>query len=346
MMSNTGMTRGLMSGAMALGLLAGSGLSASAQEVLNVYTYREPGLIKPLLDEFTKETGIKVNTVFMSNGLEERIRTEGKNSPADVLLTVDIGRLQQAKDYGITQPVKISALEKVIPATYRDPEGHWFGVSTRARVVYASKERVKQDAITYEELADPKWKGKVCIRSGQHLYNISLIAAVIAHKGEAKAEEWLKGLKANLAKKPSGGDREQAKDILAGVCDIGIGNTYYVSLMRNGKDEEQKKWGEAINVILPTFQDGGTHVNISGIAVAKYAPNKANAERFMEFMISDDAQHIHADVNSEYPVKPGIKIHPTIASFGTLKPDTISIAEIAKHRKKASELVDKVGFDQ
>jgi iron(III) transport system substrate-binding protein len=346
MMSNTGMTRGLMSGALALGLLAGSGLSASAQEVLNVYTYREPGLIKPLLDEFTKETGIKVNTVFMSNGLEERIRTEGQNSPADVLLTVDIGRLQQAKDYGITQPVKISALEKVIPATYRDPEGHWFGVSTRARVVYASKERVKQDAITYEELADPKWKGKVCIRSGQHLYNISLIAAVIAHKGEAKAEEWLKGLKANLAKKPSGGDREQAKDILAGVCDIGIGNTYYVSLMRNGKDEEQKKWGEAINVILPTFQDGGTHVNISGIAVAKYAPNKANAERFMEFMISDDAQHIHADVNSEYPVKPGIKIHPTIASFGTLKPDTISIAEIAKHRKKASELVDKVGFDQ
>ncbi len=346
MMLNTKVMSGWMSSAVALGLLASSGVSASAEEVLNIYTSREPGLIKPILDEFTKETGVKVNTIFLSNGLEERVRSEGQNSPADVILTVDIGRLQAAKDYGVTQPVKSAALEKVIPAAYRDPEGHWYGVSMRARVVYASKDRVKQDKITYEELANPKWKGKVCIRSGQHLYNISLFAAVIAHKGEAKAEEWLKGLKANLAKKPSGGDREQAKDILAGVCDIGIGNTYYVSLMRNGKDEEQKKWGEAINVILPTFEGGGTHVNISGLALAKYAPNKANAEKFMEYMVSDDAQHLHAEANSEYPVKQGIKIHPTIASFGELKADTVAIAEIAKLRKKASELVDKVGFDQ
>jgi iron(III) transport system substrate-binding protein len=346
MMLNTKVMRGWMSSAVALGLLASSGVSASAEEVLNIYTSREPGLIKPILDEFTKETGVKVNTIFLSNGLEERVRSEGQNSPADVILTVDIGRLQAAKDYGVTQPVKSAALEKVIPAAYRDPEGHWYGVAMRARVVYVSKDRVKQDKITYEELADPKWKGKVCIRSGQHLYNISLFAAVIAHKGEAKAEEWLKGLKANLAKKPSGGDREQAKDILAGVCDIAIGNTYYVSLMRNGKDEEQKKWGEAINVILPTFEGGGTHVNISGLALAKYAPNKANAEKFMEYMVSDDAQHLHAEANSEYPVKQGIKIHPTIASFGELKADTVAIAEIAKLRKKASELVDKAGFDQ
>jgi iron(III) transport system substrate-binding protein len=346
MMLNTKVMRGWMSSAVALGLLASSGVSASAEEVLNIYTSREPGLIKPILDEFTKETGVKVNTIFLSNGLEERVRSEGQNSPADVILTVDIGRLQAAKDYGVTQPVKSAALEKVIPAAYRDTEGHWYGVAMRARVVYASKDRVKQDKITYEELADPKWKGKVCIRSGQHLYNISLFAAVIAHKGEAKAEEWLKGLKANLAKKPSGGDREQAKDILAGVCDIAIGNTYYVSLMRNGKDEEQKKWGEAINVILPTFEGGGTHVNISGLALAKYAPNKASAEKFMEYMVSDDAQHLHAEANSEYPVKQGIKIHPTIASFGELKADTVAIAEIAKLRKKASELVDKVGFDQ
>jgi len=337
--------RTLLLGATVAGLTAGSSLSASAQE-LNLYTSREPGLIKPILDQFTKETGIKVNTVFVNNGLEERVRTEGENSPADVILTVDIGRLQAAKDYGITQPVKLTALEETIPANYRDPEGHWFGVALRGRVVYASKDQVKQDKITYEELADPKWKGKVCIRSGQHLYNISLIAAVIAHKGEAKAEEWLKGLKANLAKKPSGGDREQAKDILAGVCDIAVGNTYYVSLMRNGTNEEQKKWGEAINVILPTFEGGGTHVNVSGLALAKNAPNKANAEKFMEFMVSDEAQHLHAEANSEYPVKAGIKIHPTIASFGQLKPDNVPIAEIAKLRKKASELVDKVGFDQ
>ena len=343
---NTTFARGMLFGATALGILAASSLAASAEEVLNIYTSREPGLIKPLLDEFTKETGIKVNTIFLSSGLEERIRTEGANSPADVILTVDIGRLQAAKDYGVTQPVKSEALEKVIPAAYRDPEGHWFGVSMRGRVVYASKDRVKQDAITYEELADPKWKGKVCIRSGQHLYNISLFAAVIAHKGEEKAEQWLKGLKANLAKKPSGGDREQAKDIMAGVCDIAIGNTYYVSLMRNGSNPEQRQWGEAIKVILPTFEGGGTHVNISGLALAKNAPNKANAQKFMEFMVSDEAQRIHAEANSEYPVKAGIKIHETIASFGPLKPDNIAIADIAKLRKKASEMVDKVGFDQ
>jgi len=345
-MLNTKFARALLFGAASLGALAGSGLPASAEEVLNIYTTREPGLIKPILDEFTKETGIKVNTIFMSQGLEERLRTEGQNSPADLIITVDIGRLQAAKDYGVTQPLKSEALEKVIPAAYRDPEGHWFGVSMRGRVVYASKDRVKQDQITYEELADPKWKGKICIRSGQHLYNVSLFAAVIAHKGEAKAEEWLKGLKANLAKKPSGGDRDVAKDILAGVCDIGLGNTYYVSLMRNGSDAEQRKWGEAINVIMPTFEGGGTHVNISGLALAKHAPNKANAQKFMEYMVSDDAQRLHAEANSEYPVKAGIKIHETIASFGPLKPDTIPIAEIAKLRKKASELVDKVGFDQ
>ncbi|MBM6594287.1 Fe(3+) ABC transporter substrate-binding protein [Microvirga pudoricolor] len=327
------------------GLMLASAAPALAQEI-NLYTYREPGLIKPLLDEFTKETKIKVNTIFLSSGLEERIKAEGANSPADVILTVDIGRLQNAKDLGITQPIKLEALDKAIPATYRDPEGHWYGVSTRGRVVYASKDRVKLDKLTYEELADPKWKGKICIRSGQHLYNVSLIAAVIAHKGEAKAEEWLKGLKANLAKKPSGGDREQAKDILAGVCDIAIGNTYYVALMRNGTNAEQKTWGEAINVVLPTFEGGGTHVNISGVALAKNAPNKADALKFIEFMASDTAQHIHADVNSEYPVKNGIQLNETVASFGQLKPDSLPIAEIAKQRKKASELVDKVGFDQ
>ncbi|WP_370438146.1 Fe(3+) ABC transporter substrate-binding protein [Microvirga sp. TS319] len=342
-MLTTTFTRTLLLGAAALCTMAGSAIAA---ESLNIYTTREPGLIKPVLDEFTKETGIKVNTIFISNGLEERIRTEGENSPADLILTVDIGRLQAAKDYGVTQPVKSEALEKVIPAAYRDPEGHWFGMALRARVVYASKDRVKQDKFTYEELADPKWKGKICSRSGQALYNISLFAAAIAHMGEDKAEQWLKGVKANLARKPSGGDREQAKDILAGVCDIGIGNTYYVSLMRNGSDEEQKKWGEAINVILPTFEGGGTHVNVSGLALAKYAPHKANAVKFMEYMVSDESQRIHAEANSEYPIKAGIAIHPTIASFGELKADNVPIAEIAKLRKKASEMVDKVGFDQ
>lgn len=331
-------------GAVLFGLLTCSGLPAAAQDV-NLYTSREPALIKPLLDEFTKQTGVKVNTIFASSGLEERLRTEGANSPADVLLTVDIGRLQQAKEYGVTKPVDSEVLEKAIPAAYRDPEGHWFGLSLRGRVVYASKDRVNQDAITYEELADPKWKGKICTRSGQHVYNVALFASVVAHKGEAKAEEWLKGLKANLARKPSGGDREQAKDILAGTCDIALGNTYYVGLMRNATNE-QRQWGEAIKVIMPTFQEsGGTHVNISGIAMAKGAPNPENARKFMEFMVSDAAQKIYADVNFEYPVKTGIPLDETVASFGKLKPDTLPIGEVAKHRKAASQLVDTVGYD-
>ncbi len=330
----------------ALGVLTLTLASAASAQELNLYTYREPGLIKPLIDEFTKETGIKVNTLFAASGLEERLRAEGASSPADVLLTVDIGRLQQAKDYGVTQAVKSEALEKAIPAAYRDPEGHWFGVSLRGRVVYASKDRVKQDAITYEDLADPKWKGKICIRSGQHLYNVSLFAAAIAHMGEAKAEEWLKGLKANLAKKPSGGDRDVVKDIAAGVCDIGLGNTYYVALMLNGKDADQRKQAEAVKVILPTFQGGGTHVNISGVTLAKHAPNRENALKFMAFLTSDTGQRIHAHVNHEYPINPKISVDETIASFGDLKPDTLPIAEIAKLRKTASELVDKVGFDR
>ena len=331
-----------------LAALAVSGLplapfAASSQE-LNLYTYREPALIKPLLDEFTKSTGIRVNTVFAASGLEERLRAEGQNSPADVLLTVDIGRLQQAQDYGVTQPVKSDAIEKAIPAAYRDPEGHWYGVSLRGRVVYAAKDRVAQDTISYEELADPRWKGKLCTRSGQHVYNIALFAAVVAKKGEAGAEEWLKGVKANLAKKPSGGDREQAKDILAGGCEIALGNTYYVGLMRNATNE-QRQWGDAVKVIMPTFSGGGTHVNISGLVMAKNAPNPDNALKFFEFMVSDTAQRIYADVNYEYPVKANIPLDETVASFGILKPDPMPIAEIAKHRKAASQLVDKVGFD-
>jgi len=316
---------------------------AAAQGEVNLYSYREQKLIQPLLDAFTKDTGIKVNVVSASSGLEQRIKTEGANSPADVLLTVDIGRLGDAVNAGITQPVKSEVLNKVIPSQYHDPEGHWYGVSMRARVIYAAKDRVKQDAITYEELADPKWKGKICIRSGQHIYNNALIAAMIAKHGEAKAEEWLKGLKANLARKPSGGDREQARDVAAGTCDIGIGNTYYWALMKNSAN--QKDWAEATRVILPTFADGGTHVNISGVMLAKNAPNRANAVKLIEWLAGDTAQHLYADVNYEYPVKSGIKVNDIVASYGTLKPDTMPLSKIAANKKAAANLVDKVGFD-
>ena len=325
------------------GALCASVSMASANEV-NVYTYRETKLIQPLFDAFTKDTGIKVNVISASSGLEQRIKTEGANSPADVLLTVDISRLEDAVQNGVTQPINSKAIDEAVPAQYRDPEGHWAAVALRARVVYASKERVKQDAITYDELADPKWKGKICIRSGQHMYNNALFAAMVARHGEAKAEEWLKGLKANLAQKPSGGDRETARDIAAGKCDLGIGNTYYWALM-NDKEADKKPWAEATKVILPTFQGGGTHVSLSGVALMKNSPNKADAMKFIEWMVGPHAQQMHADVNYEYPIRAGVPINKTIAGYGTLKADAVPLAQVAANRKKASALVDKVGFD-
>jgi iron(III) transport system substrate-binding protein len=329
--------------AAAAALVAAVG-AAAAQSDVNVYTYRETKLIQPLFDAFTKDTGIKVNVISASSGLEQRIKTEGANSPADVLLTVDIGRLEDAVQAGITQPIKSDLVDKAVPAQYRDPEGHWYGVSMRARVVYASKDRVKQGAITYEELADPKWKGKICIRSGQHIYNNALVAAFIAHHGAVKAEEWLKGVKANLAQKPSGGDRETARDVAAGKCDLGIGNTYYWALM-NDKEADKKSWAEATRVILPTFQGGGTHVNLSGVVLAKHAPNKANAMKLIEWLVDDKAQHMHADLNYEYPVRAGIAINPTIAGYGPLKADPMPLSKVAEYKKAAANLVDKVGFD-
>ena len=329
----------------ALSLAGGAFQPAHAEGSVNVYTYREPALIKPLFDEFTSQTGIAVNVIFAKDGLEQRIKAEGDNSPADVLLTVDIARLQEAVELGVTQPVASQTLDSTVPAELRDAEGHWHGVSMRARVVYASKERVEQDEITYEELADPQWRGRICIRSGQHNYNNALFAAFLARHGEEKTQSWLEGLKANLAKKPSGGDRDVAKDIAAGVCDLGIGNTYYVGLMQNG-DEEQQAWAQAMKVIMPTFEDGGTHINISGVVLAKNAPNAENAVRLMEWLVSDEAQHHYASMNYEYPVKEGIEVDPTVAAWGKLQPDTLSLSDIAANKKKAAEIVDRVAFDE
>ncbi|MFL5033027.1 MAG: Fe(3+) ABC transporter substrate-binding protein [Xanthobacteraceae bacterium] len=330
--------------AVGLATFAAAATPAHADEV-NLYTYREPGLIKPALDAFTKNTGIRVNTLFAADGLAERIRAEGSNSPADLLIAVDIGRLQQAIDLGVTQPVKSNVLEKAVPAQFRDPQGQWYALTLRSRIIYAAKDRVADQALTYESLADPKWRGKICIRSGQHPYNTSLIAAYLAKHGEGKTEEWLKGVKANLARRPSGGDREGARDILAAVCDLAVGNSYYVGLMRNAKEEEQRKWGAAIKTINPTFDGGGTHVNISGVVMAKNAPNRAGAARLMEFLISDSAQHIFSDLNYEYPVVAEAPVADSVKSFGALRPDTLPLNDVGKNRKAASMLVDKVGFD-
>lgn len=319
---------------------------AAAAEV-NLYTTREPGLIRPILDAYTAKTGTTVNTVFVEKGLAERVAAEGERAKADVLMTVDIGNLIELVDRGLAQPVKSAALEAAVPATLRDPEGRWFALSSRARVAYAdARDFPDLKTLSYEELADPKWKGKLCLRSGQHPYNTALIAHHLVKHGPEKTEAWLKGLKANLARKPAGGDRDVARDILAETCEIGLGNSYYVGLMRSGKGgPEQVKWGEAITVALPKFEGGGTHVNVSGAVVAKNAPNRDEAVKLLEYLVSDEAQALYAQANFEFPVKPGAKIDPLLTAMGPLAIDPTPLAEIARNRKAASLLLDKVGFD-
>jgi iron(III) transport system substrate-binding protein len=333
-----------------LAAAAGAVASAQAAESVTLYTTREPALIQPLLSAFSKQSGIEVNTVFVKDGLLERVRAEGARSPADLLMTVDVGNLMDLVDGGVTQPVKSGTLEAAVPANLRGADGQWYALSMRARVLYADKS-LPLTSFHYEDLADPKYKGKVCIRSGQHPYNTALVAAYIAHEGEARAEQWLRGVKANLARKAAGGDRDVARDILGGICDIGLANSYYVGQMKAAKEgTDARKWGDAIKVVRPTFaskKSGGTHVNISGAAVAKNAPQRANAVKLLEFLVSEGAQALYAQANYEYPVRKGVALDPIVsASIGELKVDPLPVAEIAKFRKQASALVDKVGFDQ
>ncbi len=330
----------------ALAMSSAIAAPAMAEGEVNVYSYRQPFLIEPLLKAFTEKTGVKTNVIFAKKGLEARIEAEGENSPADILMTVDIGRLHGAKMAGIAQPLKSDILEKNIPAQYRDKDGEWFGLTTRARVIYASNDRVEQNSITYEELADPKWKGKICTRSGQHVYSIALFASMVAHKGEEEAKKWLEGVKANLARKPTGNDRAQVKAIYSGECDLSLGNTYYMGKMQtNTKEPEQQDWAKSVRILFPNTNDRGTHVNISGMLLAKYAPNKDNAVKLMEFLSSGEAQKIYAEANHEYPVLDGVEASKLVQSWGSFKADSLSLNKVADARKKASELVDIVDFD-
>jgi iron(III) transport system substrate-binding protein len=327
-------------------VMTGSLLAPAMAQEVNLYTTREPGLIRPLLDAFTSGTGIEVNTVFIKDGLPERVAAEGENSPADVLITVDFGNLIDLVDKGVSQAVRSDVLDAAIPPALRDPDGHWYTLSMRARVIYASVDRVEEDHLTYDDLADSKWRGRVCIRSGQHPYNTALFAAYIARNGVSSAETWLEGIRDNTARKPGGGDRDVARDILGGICDIGPANSYYVGRMRSGAGgPDQKEWGAAIKVILPRFEGGGTHVNVSGAAIAANAPNRDHAVTLLEFLVSDEAQKLLANANYEYPVKEGILANPLIAELGELVADDTPLVEIAAQRRVASELVDKVGFN-
>ena len=314
-----------------------------AQEI-NVYSHRQPELIQPLVDAFTAETGITVNVAFVDKGMAERLQAEGDRSPADLVLTVDIARLLQIVEADVLQPVQSDVLESNIPETLRDPGDLWFGLTSRARVVYASKDRVAPGEVTtYEDLASDKWKGRLCTRSGLHDYNIALLGAIITHHDEAYATTWAEGLKANLARKPDGGDRDQVKAIAAGECDIALGNTYYMGQML--ADPEQVPAAESVNIVFPTFEAGGTHLNISGVAMTRSAPNKENALRFMEWLSGDAAQKIYAETNYEFPVKSGVARSDLVQSWGDFTPDTTPLADIAAARATALKIMETVNFD-
>ncbi|KJE35578.1 iron ABC transporter substrate-binding protein [Thalassospira sp. HJ] len=331
-------------GGAVFGATAIAATTATAQEV-NVYSLRQAFLVEPLFEKFTAETGIDVNVIFAEKGLVERIKQEGANSPADILMTVDISRIQQAVDAGVTDAVSNDTLASNIPAHLRDPEGHWFALTQRGRAIYASKERVAEGEITsYEDLADPKWEGKVCTRSGTHVYNVALFASMIAVHGEEKAKEWLEGLKNNLARKPQGNDRGQVKAIKEGECDIAIGNTYYFGKMMD--NEEQRPWAESVNIVFPNQDGRGMSMNISGMSLIKSAPNKDNAVKLMEFLAGDVAQQIYAEVNYEYPVKPGVEWADNVKSWGTFKADELSLAEIARLSPDAIRMVDEIGYNE
>ncbi|MEE9320520.1 MAG: Fe(3+) ABC transporter substrate-binding protein [Granulosicoccus sp.] len=328
----------------ALALFLGfSNTSVAANEV-NVYSLRQPFLTDPIFDAFTKETGIKVNTVFAKEGLIERLQNEGRNSPADLLIAADIGRLSAAVDAGVAQAVKSDVLQKNIPEAYRDPADQWFGLTNRARLIVTAKGRVEPGLFeSYEDLAKPELKGRLCTRSGKHEYMVALIASVIVHEGLDSARSWLNGLKENLARKPQGNDRAQVKAVAEGQCDIAIINSYYLGAM--AQDAEQKPWFDAVNIVFPNQQGRGTHMNISGILMTKAAPHRDNALKLMEYLTSDEAQRLYADGNNEYPVRADIEPSDLVASWGTFKADTLPLADIAKQRANATRLVDEVDYD-
>ncbi|MCR0982802.1 extracellular solute-binding protein [Roseomonas populi] len=320
--------------------------AAQAAEV-NLYTTREPGLLRPLTERFTAETGIQVNTVFVQGGLAERLAAEGSRSRADVAMVVDVGNLMELVDRDLAQPVRSGVLEGAIPANLRDPQGRWFALSTRARAIYASRERIPEAEaakLTYEDLTDPRFKGRVCIRSGQHPYNTALFSHLIIEHGEPWLRDYLTKLKANLARRAAGGDREVARDIMAGICDVGVANTYYAGLMLSGRGgDEQKRWGEAVRVVLPANE---TAVNLTGAVVTRHAPNRAEAQRLLEFMVSPEAQTVYANANFENPVRPGTPTNPIVEGFGSLAPRDVSMPEVAARRTAVSRIVDEVGFDR
>lgn len=316
------------------------------EEVVNVYTHRHYEADQQLFDKFTEATGIKVNVVSASaDELIQKLELEGANSPADVLITVDAGRLHRAEEKGLLQPVSSEVLNSNIPAKYRDQEGHWFGLTYRARIIAYSTERVNPEELsTYEALTAPEWKGRVLTRSSENIYNQSLLASIIAHHGQEGAQEWAAGLLANMARDPKGSDRDQVKAVAAGEGDVAIVNTYYIGIMLNDANEEERKAAEKIAIFFPNQEDRGTHINISGAGVTKYAPNKENAIKLIEFLSNQEAQEFLANINFEYPVNPKAEFSDLLKKWGTFKADELHLSVLGENNSDAVVIFDKVGW--
>jgi iron(III) transport system substrate-binding protein len=328
-------------------LLFSGALFAQDNKVLNLYSSRHYQTDEALYANFTKQTGIRINRIEAGEDpLIERIRNEGERSPADVLITVDAGRLWRAEQLGFFQPVKSAVLDARIPASYREPSGLWFGFSLRARLIAYNKAKVKAAELpTYESLADPKWKGRICMRSSTNMYNLSLMSAMIDHLGAQKAQAWAQAVRENLAREPKGGDTDQLKSVAAGECDVTVSNQYYYArLLRSGKPDEREA-GEKIGVVFPNQASWGTHVNISGAGVMKHAPNREAAVKFLEYLASDEAQRYFADGNNEWPVVASVKLdNPVLASFGAFKQDALNVSVLGRNQPDSQKIYDRVAW--
>ena len=317
--------------------------ACAAEEVVNIYSYRQAYLIEPILEKFTEQTGIKYNIVFAKSGIAERLKREGEFSPADIVLTTDGSRMVELAESDLTQAVTDETLLANIPKKYRDDENHWFALTLRVRNLFTQKDAFSGKEWRYEDLADEKFPGKICMRSGRHPYNVALIASIIAHKGKDQAKQWLQGVKAHLARKPQGNDRAQISALESGLCDVAIANSYYYGKMLD--NPEQRDIALAARINFPNSADRGSHVNASGVVMAKHAPNRGNALKLMRFLSQDTAQEMYAEVNMEYPVKAGVKPSDLLASWGVFKADTLSLDALFNYRTDALKLLDEVKFD-
>ncbi|WP_435099882.1 Fe(3+) ABC transporter substrate-binding protein [Arhodomonas sp. AD133] len=328
-------------------LLAASAFAATAAEdaSVNVYSARKEVLIRPLLDRFTEETGIEVNLLSAGSGaLLSRLQNEGRNTPADVLITVDAGNLHRAREAGVLQPVSSDTLDEAVPDSLRDPEGYWYGLSQRARVIFYARDRVEPDALTtYEDLADERWDDRLCIRSSNNIYNQSLVASMIAHKGEEATQRWAEGLVENFARSPQGGDTDQILAVAAGECDVAVANTYYFGRLLKG-DDRRAEMARQVGIVFPNQQGRGTHVNVSGGGVTRHARHPDNAVRLLEFLLRPESQKWYAEVNNEYPVRPGVEASAVLREWGGFEADELNLSKLGEYNGEAVRLMDRVGW--